>query len=807
MSKDSRFEEMYNAIFDRAPEVFPEFEFHANARGTWISKNTYRTNGTTGKSKGKVEYHPNTRGFYEKGCFVHLREYIANRDQVSGAELWRRLFELADMSGGWVGSGAPPANPRRDVMESMVARCAEELKNNPSAQAEAVRRYLMEKRGYSAILQPGTPPDLGFWPGMEAMKEHLSGFPEQVVKEVLEKIPPGAGFSHPLSIARRVPGGAVEGFNFRRIDEQKENKYQATKGQKPALSGVMRRDVSGKRLILVEGELDSFSARFNGFPNVAAIGGNQVSDKLSAALDELNVKDVIVCMDADAGGGTGIANLLRELLRRERFGISFARLPQGKDVDELLAHNPRGKEIFEEALRTAEAVETYLSREVDELLAEAVSRGTSDDDMRAAAAEKVAERYAMFPSAREGERERFLKRALEVCAPYSLTRSDVMLRVGENARTADERRNKAKLSDFETEVGKVVSDATISPQNALKQLKTHFERIEAEIATGRSFSFWREPYGREEFLAEVAQIGEGLRSGLWFGGHEMLLPQGVNVVAAPTGHGKTWVLINLLLNAAEIYPSKTFHFFTFEMPREQIALRFLSAFCDEIVAPRRNDTAIARYLKTGNPAELAVGAVALQGFEAKVARFYELIEARRLRIHSEPLDVRQLCMAITSIAEEEEVGAVAVDYMQLLSLPAEEARSNRHEDIKQICLLLKDAAIQTRLPLIVASQFKRDVSSPLNMGTTSVSEGSDIEKIAALMVGVWNGGESKYEFKPDDKNQKREIPDIVAGQLWFNSLKVRSGEKFTGLATFNGATGRISAPDSKTKTSNPFDSR
>jgi hypothetical protein len=807
MSKDSRFEEMYNAIFERAPEVFKEFEFHKSGRGSWISNNTYRTNGTTGKSKGKVEYHPNTRGFYEKGCFVHLREYVANRDQVSGSDLWRRLFELADMSGDWIGSGGEPADLRRDVWESITARCAWELHNNPSERAEAVRKYLLEKRGYSAILQPGTPPDLGFWPGGEVMKQHLSEFPADIVEEILAILPGGEGSSHPLTIARRAPGGAVAGLKFRRVDEQKANKYLATKGAKIPLSGVSRRDVSGGRLVLVEGELDCFSARFNGFPNVAAIGGNQFSGGLRAALDELGVKDVVVCMDADAGGGKGIANLLRELLPRERFGIFFAHLPEGKDVDELLAHNPRGKEIFEEALRTAEAVETYLSRGVDELLAKEVSEGASDDAMRATAAEKVGEIYAMFPGAREGERERFLARALKVCEPYNLTRSDVMLRVGDNERTADERRGRGILTDFGELVGQIVSSTTISPQNAVKRLKQAFEKSEAEIVTGKNFSFWRERYGREEFLAEVAQIGEGLRSGLWFGGNEMLLPQGVNVVAAPTGHGKTWVLINLLLNAAEIYPSKTFHFFTFEMPREQIALRFLSAFCDEIVAPRRNDTAIARYLKTGNPAELAVGAVALQGFETKVARFYELIEARRLCIHSEPLDVRQLCAAITSIAEEEEVGAVAVDYMQLLSLPAEEARNNRHEDIKQICLLLKDAAIQTRLPLIVASQFKRDVASPLNMGTTSVSEGSDIEKIAALMVGVWNGGESKYEFKPTDKSQTRQAPDIVDGQLWFNSLKVRSGEKFNGLATFNGATGRISAPGSKTKTSNPFDLR
>lgn len=808
MNKEFRYEEMYNKIFDRAQEVFPEFDFHRK-REVWVSMNTYRTNGTTGKNKYKVEYHPNTRGFYEKGYFVHILDYIAQRDKVEGSERYKRLFELADMSGDWVGSGNDVSNPRREVMESIVARCRWELLYNTSDRAEGVRRYLSEKRGYSKILQPGTLPDIGFWPGTEAMRDHLSSFPSKVVDEVLASIPGSAGVSNPLSIARRVPGGAVEGLTFRRIDDQKKGRYIAMrgKGDKPVIVGVSRRDIIGGRLVLVEGELDSFSAKYHGFTNVAAIGGNQVTGKLRASLDDMRIQDVVICMDSDSGGSKGITNILHELLPRERFGIFIARLPDKVDVDELLSHNPRGKEIFEDALKNADAVETYLSREVDEVLADRVRDGEGDDQMRAIASNEVAIRYAMFPTAREGERERFLRQALRVCDPYSLTRSDVMLRVGDATKSADDVRGRMILSDLSEEVKRITSLTTVSPQSSVRQLKQAFERSEAEIATGKSFSFWRERYGRDEFLAEVAQIGEGLRTGFWFGANEMLLPQGVNVVAAPTGHGKTWVLINLLLNAAEIYPSKTFHFFTFEMPREQIALRFLSAFCDEIVASRRNDAAIAHYLKTGNPDKLEIGADAISNFESKVGRFYGLIESRRLRIHSEILDVRQLCAAITSIAEEEEVGAVAIDYMQLLSLPAQEARSARHEDIKQICLLLKDVAIHTRLPLIVASQFKRDVSSPIDMSTTSVSEGSDIEKIAAVMVGVWNGGESPYEGRqsddenngsPNGRKAKRlspqGTPDIRSGQLWFNSLKVRSGEKFSGLATFTGATGRISAP-------------
>jgi replicative DNA helicase len=106
----------------------------------------------------------------------------------------------------------------------------------------------------------------------------------------------------------------------------------------------------------------------------------------------------------------------------------------------------------------------------------------------------------------------------------------------------------------------------------------------------------------------------------------------------------------------------------------------------------------------------------------------------------------------------------------------------RHEEIKRIVLTLSGAAINAGIPILAASQFNRGaVGGPDELELHKLAEGSDIEKAAELVLGAWNGDKSK------DADRDKAPP----GTMYVKALKLRSGQPYAGLLSFNGGTGRI----------------
>jgi replicative DNA helicase len=112
--------------------------------------------------------------------------------------------------------------------------------------------------------------------------------------------------------------------------------------------------------------------------------------------------------------------------------------------------------------------------------------------------------------------------------------------------------------------------------------------------------------------------------------------------------------------------------------------------------------------------------------------------------------------------------------------------------MKEICIALKDLAVETGLPIILGAQFNREVTNQLKIHATKIGEAGDIERIANLIVGFWNNN-----FKPlnptevelKDLNSKRvNTPDT----LYTVVLKNRGGRVgLEELLSFNGNTGKI----------------
>ena len=140
-------------------------------------------------------------------------------------------------------------------------------------------------------------------------------------------------------------------------------------------------------------------------------------------------------------------------------------------------------------------------------------------------------------------------------------------------------------------------------------------------------------------------------------------------------------------------------------------------------------------------------------------------------------------------------GAIFIDYIQLLNLPEGKYKTySRQEEIKEICIALKDVAVETGLPIILGAQFNREVVNQLRIHATKIGEAGDIERIVNTLVGLWDVSKNivgKDTSKGEESEIKKRTGEATTG-MYVELLKSR--ELQTGiyeLLDYNGKTGKI----------------
>jgi replicative DNA helicase len=297
------------------------------------------------------------------------------------------------------------------------------------------------------------------------------------------------------------------------------------------------------------------------------------------------------------------------------------------------------------------------------------------------------------------------------------------------------------------------------------------------------FSSLMIPIKENELKERQAKKPESLNSGYTIGGEALLLPSGaISIFTAPTSHGKTTFLINLALNVATAYPDKETYLFSYEEDGDSILINTLNTYLDEELSGN-NRTTLKNYFAGLNNRTLP---------EKKGNFFKELIETRRLNIHYSSYNSDTLIEAIRYLHKHAKPGAIFIDYIQLLNLPEGKYKTySRQEEIKEICIALKDVAVETGLPIILGAQFNREVVNQLRIHATKIGEAGDIERIANLIVGFWNNN-----FKPlateGEINEIKEKGCNSINTLYTTILKNRGGRVgLEEILSFNGNTGKI----------------
>ena len=288
----------------------------------------------------------------------------------------------------------------------------------------------------------------------------------------------------------------------------------------------------------------------------------------------------------------------------------------------------------------------------------------------------------------------------------------------------------------------------------------------------------------------------------------LLLPSGkLTEVAGATGHGKTLLLLNLLLNVAKMNPDRRFVLFTYEEDSDTIIGYLLNIYLSDLNLMRGGDwrtnrILIDEYLKGQgtdhfNPNSLP------EFHRRKDLFFRQYIETGRILIKYVESNSTELCQFIEFLsAPENRIGGVFVDYFQYINPDPDKRFPTRQEALKSICIELKDIATETQLPVVLACQFNQEVLAPTDVLLNKIGEAGDISRIGSECWGLWQMGKDigrelkgKDLLRVEELNEMSEamkLKDPFLKGMFVRVLKSRFVE--TGseeMFEFRGLTGRI----------------
>jgi len=324
-----------------------------------------------------------------------------------------------------------------------------------------------------------------------------------------------------------------------------------------------------KDLIVCEGPLDSLIATEKGIKGVVATCTNQITGRQIEDIIKRGIKSLTLCIDSDTAGQVGTERTIRKLAK-ENINIYVAPLPsEYKDPDELL--RTKGKDIFEEILSHAETASKWI-------------------------AESIIRKY---DTTKDIERDKAVEEALAfhetISDPINAKDFLDVIRQGtdipeavlsELALTYNEKKARTKLQqgykDFAFEFQSLIEEDNI------EQIK---ELIDERIPKLRSMASAKPkaPYSYEELLTDIKGTREGLKTGFPELDKIITIPQeAITIIAGRPSHGKTTLLLNLLLNMSNTYEDQTFLFFSYEESKRQIGLKLINILAEETIDESQN---------------------------------------------------------------------------------------------------------------------------------------------------------------------------------------------------------------------------
>ena len=667
--------------------------------------------------------------------------------------------------------------------------------------------------------------------------------------------------------------GQVNGFIFRNT-----NPNVAKKDRLRASGGMTRvycdRLTIGAPVYVVEGEMDAINLIQAGFTNVIAMGGASNAETLGRLLRANGINRVTYVPDVEYNeDGTRDLTKITAALNAfhtiqvdgERvithLHVSELETPEGVNLNGYKADvNSYAIENGNNALAVAvEMNETYwYDYELKQLrLWEKTATGWNVGEL-------FRDRFSAIYKRCDAYEREAIKRAIKgvsLYEQYDVTPSalDTVDKWGEQ-RDYNNRINAAY-----TEMGKAIQDGA-NPV-VIADVINRFVEAQATNSADEWNRQLNESFADE--LDAIKEQPEPLRTKWELGvirknnpnpyrktEHIEYYPADITVFCAPTSHGKTMILFQSALDMVQAHPSKTFLYVSCEETKPQLLERALKTYIPipntesgkdnngkycfisktrrkTIKAVIRDDVPPYEYSPYMNTSEHYSALEPL--IKGYIKQYGEQVRPRLRLLHTNA-STESICSNVMRYVREaqeqgEQVGAVFVDYMQLLSTDSKQY--SRHDELKTICKALHDCAGVIGLPIIIAAQLNREVlrNGIDDITVANIGEGADIERIAHDVFLVWQVDKTALGLYADKGKEidgnvmeiKRNTTIIVkstnvgiranriftsgmlsnpnqrtlkAGYLYVEHLKARDGETDGwGLFPYDGESGRIGEND------------
>lgn len=785
--------ELYPAIYESIDKVFPEHNFKRFSNG-WRS-NTYLDGRPHNRSDKTVITKNKPHLILEQGGEVlSIVDYVMRRDNVDFITAVKTLCNI-------VGYNLPNNVNTENYQKYKLKNSILEECNNYFIKllttSNETKEYLYS-RGYTDDDIEGM--ELGYIGNINSLKKHLldKGYTEELIKEII-KFPSGVGITHNLTIPYRV-GGILKGFKFRTINNDIP-KYLNSIGLDKSegffnISGLK----GNKDLVIVEGELDALFATVKGVDNVVAMAGSSITSNQIKDAVKRGVQKFTLCFDREPDReeetNKKINNAIDIFLNEGVYKVYIATLPdlgEKTDVDRLIKE--QGVDIFKECIRKAIIYYLYKMDNIFDKYAKIeeengdLSRKQIDDLVY-----DIVKEGALIPDLID--RNIYINNfmALSFTKDYGITEKELSMAMDRLTFEMGKDRQRKDLVNVISEATKLINNGDFKDAIELIDVKIKDIKLIDKIT---EFSKLMVPTSEKDIKNRLSSRQEDLRSGYKIGINndyeDLLLPSGaISIFAAPTSHGKTSLLINLILNVAKEYKDKEFYFFSYEEDKDSVIMKTLNTYIDKDIS-KNNRKSIRSYFATGSTKYINKDYE--QYFISEKDKFFrDFIDTKRINIYYSDYNSDMLSDAIRYLHKNGNPGAIFIDYIQLLYLPSGKYKAySRQEELKQICISLKDVAVETGLPIILGAQFNREVVNLLKIHPTKIGEAGDIERVANLIVGFWNNKFEGICSEGEQADIARKLDNHYNTEtLYVTILKNRDWKAgIEEILSFNGNTGKI----------------
>jgi len=315
---------------------------------------------------------------------------------------------------------------------------------------------------------------------------------------------------------------------------------------------------------------------------------------------------------------------------------------------------------------------------------------------------------------------------------------------------------------------------------------THLESKLPDVKTITATGLIPPPMSYMDLMGDIATITPALRTGYpVLDDFTGFTPGAITLIAGRTGHGKTTLMLNLMLRMCQLPENRNmvFYFWTLEEPLKNLAVKLINNlsgvdlrghFNTVTDLPRQtNYEFIKSYIRAGR--------TDIPELEAGKEKLRELIDGNRIRIIDKNYTVEDMGKLLSYQAGREKIGAVFIDYIQRMS--TSRRTQDKRTEIAHISDMILQTAKETNLPIILGAQFNRGAKDEREPRLEHVKEAGNLEEDANTVLSVWN--ESRENDSAEEGNTRKV-------ELKIKALKNREGESGQStLLTFDKYTGVI----------------